>query len=66
MHPSLVFVYNQVVAGINHMLTIEAADDAGRKTVEVKVWEKLPSNVKANESPLELTEFKLAGPVAEV
>jgi hypothetical protein len=55
----------QVVAGTNHVLTIETSDDAGSKTVEVKVWEKLPSNVKANESPLELTEFKLTGPVAE-
>eukprot|EP00878_Enallax_costatus_P000899 GHUV01001028.1.p1 GENE.GHUV01001028.1~~GHUV01001028.1.p1 ORF type:complete len:126 (+),score=37.32 GHUV01001028.1:191-568(+) len=55
----------QVVAGTNHILTIEAADDAGSKTVEVKVWEKLPSSVKANESPLELTEYKLTGPVAE-
>jgi hypothetical protein len=55
----------QVVAGTNHVLTIETSDDAGSKTVEVKVWEKLPSNVKSNESPLELTEYKLTGPVAE-
>jgi hypothetical protein len=55
----------QVVAGTNHVLTLETSDDAGSKTVEVKVWEKLPSNVHANESPLELTEFKLTGPVAE-
>lgn len=55
----------QVVAGTNHILTLETTDDAGSKTVEVKVWEKLPSNVKANESPLELTDFKVAGPVAE-
>lgn len=56
----------QVVAGINHILHLETSDDAGRKEVEVTVYEKLPANVKANESPLELTNSKLVGPVAEV
>lgn len=57
----------QVVAGINHILHLETSDDGGRKDVEVTVWEKLPANVKANESPLELTASKLVGgPVAEV
>eukprot|EP00879_Flechtneria_rotunda_P001357 GHRR01001507.1.p1 GENE.GHRR01001507.1~~GHRR01001507.1.p1 ORF type:complete len:128 (+),score=26.00 GHRR01001507.1:129-512(+) len=56
---------SQIVAGTNHILTIEAADDSGPKTIEVTVWEKLPSNVKENELPLELTHFKLVGPVAE-
>lgn len=56
----------QVVAGINHILHLEASDDAGRKDVEVTVWEKLPANVKANESPLELTASKLlGGPAAQ-
>ena len=49
----------QVVAGINHYLTLETQDDAGKKTVEVTVWEKLPSNVKGNELPIELTNFKI-------
>lgn len=51
--------FTQVVAGINHYLTIETHDDAGKHTVEVQVWEKLPSNVKANELPVELTNFKI-------
>ncbi|KAF8072566.1 UKL1 [Scenedesmus sp. PABB004] len=55
----------QVVSGTNHILVIEASDDAGPKTVEVTVWEKLPCNVKANDLPMELTNFKLVGPVAE-
>lgn len=56
----------QVVAGTNHVLTLDVADDAGPKTVEVTVWEKLPTNVAANESPLQLTANKLVGgPVAE-
>eukprot|EP00775_Hariotina_reticulata_P012117 gene12117-12256_t len=50
---------DKVVAGINHYLTIETHDDAGKHTVEVQVWEKLPSNVKANELPVELTNFKI-------
>lgn len=57
----------QVVSGINHILHLETSDDAGRKEVEVTVWEKLPANVQANESPLQLTANKLVGgPVAEV
>jgi hypothetical protein len=56
----------QVVAGINHILHLETSDDSGKKEVEVTVYEKLPANVKANESPLELTKHKLVGPVAEV
>jgi hypothetical protein len=40
-------------------LTIEAHDDATKHTVEVQVWEKLPSNVKDNELPIELTNFKI-------
>lgn len=56
----------QVVAGINHILHLETSDDSGKKDVEVTVYEKLPANVKANESPLELTANKLVGPVAEV
>jgi hypothetical protein len=57
----------QVVAGINHILHLETSDAAGRKQVEVTVWEKLPANVKANEAPLELTANKLLGsPAAEV
>jgi hypothetical protein len=56
----------QVVAGINHILHLETSDDSGKKEVEVTVYEKLPANVQANESPLELTANKLVGPVAEV
>lgn len=57
----------QVVAGINHVLHLEVSDDAGTKDVEVTVWEKLPANVQANESPLELTASKLlGGPAAQV
>lgn len=57
----------QVVAGTNHILHLETSDDAGKKDVEVTVWEKLPANVQANESPLQLTGNKLlGGPVAEV
>jgi len=57
----------QVVAGTNHILHLETSDDAGKKDVEVTVWEKLPANVQANESPLQLTGSKLlGGPVAEV
>lgn len=60
-------VLAQVVAGINHILHLETSDDAGRKEVEVTVWEKLPANVKGNEAPLELTNSKLlGGAVAEV
>lgn len=56
----------QVVAGINHILHLETSDDAGAKQVEVTVYEKLPANLKANEAPMELTNSKLVGPVAEV
>lgn len=56
----------QVVAGVNHILVLELKDEAGPKTVEVTVWEKLPSSVKANDAPMELTNFKLVGPAAEV
>jgi hypothetical protein len=56
----------QVVAGINHILHLETSDDSGKKEVEVTVYEKLPANVQANESPLELAANKLVGPVAEV
>eukprot|EP00882_Tetradesmus_deserticola_P000738 GHRQ01000806.1.p2 GENE.GHRQ01000806.1~~GHRQ01000806.1.p2 ORF type:complete len:126 (+),score=34.16 GHRQ01000806.1:344-721(+) len=55
----------QVVSGTNHILVVEAADDAGPKTLELTVWEKLPSNVKENEAPMELTHFKMVGPAAE-
>lgn len=54
------------MSGTNHILVLEAADDAGRKTVEVTVWEKLHCNVKENELPLQLTHYKLAGVAAEV
>jgi hypothetical protein len=56
----------KVVSGTNHILVVEAADDAGPKTLEVTVWEKLHCNVKENEAPMELTHFKLVGPAAEV
>ncbi|KAF6263600.1 hypothetical protein COO60DRAFT_1634990 [Scenedesmus sp. NREL 46B-D3] len=55
----------QVVSGTNHILVVEAADDAGPKTLEVTVWEKLQCNVKENEAPMELTHFKMVGPAAE-
>jgi hypothetical protein len=61
----IVSAKTQVVAGINHILHLETSDDSGKKEVEVTVYEKLPANVKANESPLELTKHKLVGPVAE-
>lgn len=59
----------QVVAGINHMLTIETTDASGKvQTVEVTVWEKPAYNKPTNEPPMELTKFKVvgAGPIAEV
>lgn len=56
----------QVVSGTNHILVVEAADDAGPKTLEVTVWEKLSCNVKENDAAMELTHFKLVGPAAEV
>eukprot|EP00877_Chromochloris_zofingiensis_P011502 jgi/Chrzof1/6605/Cz19g02120.t1 len=58
----------QVVAGINHMLTIETTDASGKvQTVEVTVWEKPAYNKPTNEPPMELTKFKVvgAGPIAE-
>jgi hypothetical protein len=61
----IVSAKTQVVAGINHILHLETSDDSGKKEVEVTVYEKLPANVQANESPLELTANKLVGPVAE-
>jgi predicted small secreted protein len=61
----IVSAKTQVVAGINHILHLETSDDAGAKQVEVTVYEKLPANLKANEAPMELTNSKLVGPVAE-
>lgn len=57
----------QVVAGIKHILKLEAKDATGKVTTfEVSVWEKPAYAQPSNEAPLELTDYKIVGsPVAE-
>ena len=50
----------QVVAGTNHILTLQVSDAAGPKTVTATVWEKLPGAAGANGETLELTKYELA------
>lgn len=56
----------QVVAGVNHIFTLETKDASGNThTFDVTVWEKLPG--QQSNGPYEMTSFKsAAGPVAEV
>lgn len=63
---SIVSYKTQVVAGTNHIMTIQTTDGAGKAhAFDVTVWEKLPG--QANDGPYQLTHYKpAAGAVAEV